>query len=702
MLFEERINTQINSSRLVSRDLSWVQFNHRVLDQAKSTKRNIFEKMKFLAICASNMDEFFMVRVGSLYNYLDYGKQRIDYSGMREDVFKQKLYQELQEFTKEQYRYLKKSILPSTQKNLFSIGRLDDLTSDESKKVSSYFKKTVFPLLTPMLADAYRTFPLLMNKLLIFGVVTMEEGMSGKEQRQITFVQVPTNLPRFFEIERDDEVVFIPIEEIIRANMKRLFRNVEIHSANLFRITRNGDYTLEESEDLESGFIEELKRKLKSRRTGRVVRLEIEPSCSKWILKRFKEIWKIDDDNIFYANSLIDLTGLWQIIKHDAFKYEMPRPPAPIVPLSMQEVAGENIFQQIRKQDILLHHPYNSIDPLMELLETAADDPSVLGIKMTIYRLAKDSRVTAALINAAENGKHVSALFEVKARFDEENNLKEARKLQDLGCFVIHGVSALKTHTKLLLIIRKEGEKIVRYVHMGSGNYNEDTAGLYTDLGLLTAKEEYAHDVSELFNAITGHSKPRSYEHLLTAPLNMREQLIELIDQESANSREGKHAGIMIKINSLQDDKLIGALYRASNAGVKVKLVVRGICCLRPGRKELSENIEVRSIVGDFLEHSRIFYFHNEGDPKVYSGSADVMVRSFDRRVESLFEFIDEKLRNEAVNLLKFNWMDNTNAYIMKEDASFEKLTANGKPVFNVHQAFYDLTPEDVEGVELF
>ena len=432
------------------------------------------------------------------------------------------------------------------------------------------------------------------------------------------------------------------------------------------------------------------------------MRLEIEPNCSKWILKKFKQFWEIDDFNVFPINSLMDLTALWQIIKHDDFRFLMPPQPNPVTPLSMLEANGEDIFQQIRKQDILLHHPYNSIEPLMELLETAAEDPYVLGIKMTIYRLADDSRVTAALLQAAENGKQVSALFEVKARFDEENNIKEARKLQEQGCFVIHGVGSLKTHTKMLLITRKEGDKIVRYVHMGSGNYNEDTANLYTDIGILTAKEEYANDVSEFFNAITGHSKPRKYQHLLTAPLNMREELIELIDNESANSREGKSSGIVIKINSLQDDKVIGALYRASAAGVPVKLIVRGICCLRPGRKGLSENIEVRSIVGEYLEHSRIFYFHKNGKPRVFSGSADVMVRSFDRRVESLFEFIDEKLKAEAINLLLYNLLDNVNSYVMNEDASYEQIETKGKEKFNLHEEFYNVTLDDLKKAELF
>ena len=703
MIFQEKVQALINESQLISRDLSWLQFNYRVLDQAKVTSRTIFERLKFLAITCSNLDEFFMIRVGSLYNYLDYDKQRVDYSGLREEVFRIKLFTELQQFVNEQYRYFKRSLIPKFSEYNFKITSLKDLNHEENKKVSVYFKKTIFPMLTPMLTDAYRTFPILRNKALIFGVVTQDVDKTDEDpHKKISFVQVPRNLPRFFEIEREDEILFVPIEEIIRNNIKRLFRNVDISSINLFRITRNGDFTLEESEDLDTLFIDELKHKLKSRKTGRVVRLEIEPNCSKWILKKLKEIWQIDDYNVFFIPSLMDFSCLWQIINHDAFAFAQPKVPKPVPPVSLADVTSFDIFHMLRKQDVLLHHPFNSIDPLLELLEAAAVDPNVLAIKMTIYRLAKDSRVTTALLKAAENGKHVSALFEVKARFDEENNLKEAQRLQDAGCFVIHGVGQLKTHTKIMMIVRKEGDKIVRYLHMGSGNYNESTSKLYTDVGLLTSKEDYAQDVSEFFNAITGHSQPARYEHLITAPLMMRKQLIELIEREGRHAKEGKESGIVIKINSLQDDKMIEALYEASQAGVPIKLIVRGICCLRPGREGLSENIEVRSLVGDFLEHSRIFYFHNNGKPAVFGGSADVMVRSFDRRIESLFEFIDEKLQNEAINLLVYNLLDNVNSYQMKEDGNYVKMKANGRPSFNSQKEFFKVTPEIVANAKLF
>src|SRR5690606_21768136 len=362
-----------------------------------------------------------------------------------------------------------------------------------------------------------------------------------------------------------------------------------------------------------------------------------------------------------------------------------------------------DLFEVLQERDILLHHPYNSMEPVLELLEKAADDPYVLSIKITIYRVARDSRVTAALLKAAENGKHVSVLFEVKARFDEENNLREAQRLQKAGCFVIYGVSSLKTHTKLLLIVRKEGDdRVYRYVHLSSGNYNESTSRLYVDIGLLTTREVYAHDVSEFFNVITGHSQPLSYRNLITSPRDMRIQLCNLVRKEGENAKNGIPSGIVIKLNSLQDKEFIDELYAASQAGVSIKLIVRGMCCLRPGRAGVSDNIQVISIVGEYLEHSRIYYFHNGGNPKVYIGSADAMVRSFDRRIESLFLLEEDILKRQAINNLRYNLRDNVNAYRMNEDGNYERLQANAETPFNIHKEFYHVTREDVMQPKLF
>jgi polyphosphate kinase len=700
----DKVAHQIDESIYISRDLSWLNFNYRVLDQSKHIDRSIFDRLKFLAITSSNLDEFCTIRLGSLYNYIDYGKERFDYNGMREDPFRKLLLAETRKFVETQNEYFIHKLKPFFEQNGFSITPCAELSVDSLQRVNDYFIRTIFPMLTPMVFDNYHTFPVLMNNRLLLGVVT-KNPTDPQNNQKVSFIQVPHNLPRFFELYEDNLIRFIPIEDIIRTNVHHLFRNVEIDSVNVLRINRNGDFTLEESDDIETNFLEELKQKLKSRRTGRVVRMEVSENPDPWMMRLLKIQWDLDDTNIFKISdqSILDFSGLNQIVSHKEFKSKRAVLPDAVKPLNFPEQGTEDLFEILKGRDILLHHPFNSMEPVMELLEKAADDPYVLSIKITIYRLAKESRVTAALLKAAENGKHVSVLFEVKARFDEENNMREAQRLQKAGCFVIYGVSSLKTHTKLLLIVRKEeDDRVYRYVHLSSGNYNEVTARLYTDIGLLTTKEIYANDVSEFFNVITGHSQPLAYRNLITSPRDMRIQLCNLVKREAENARNGLPAGISIKLNSLQDKEFIGELYKASQAGVPIKLIIRGMCCLRPGRIGLSENIEVISIVGEYLEHSRIYYFHHAGKPKVYIGSADAMVRSFDRRVESLFLLEEEILKQEAINILCYNLKDNVNAYTMHEDGSYTIKELSGEPAFNVHKEFYNVSKEKIKGAKLF
>lgn len=703
LALKDKYESIIQKSDLVSRDLSWLKFNDRVLDQSKKEHRTIFEKLKFLAITASNLDEFFMIRVGSLYNYLDYDKERVDYSGLREEPFKTKLMSDCQVFHKDQHEHFTNVILPGLDQEGVSLCNISRLTDSEKQTVKDYFKKAIYPMLTPMVYDGYRTFPILMNRLLIFGVVTTSPG-ERKDMKKLSFVQIPSNIPRFFEIERDNSLLLIPIEEVIREHIVSLFRNVEIEGISLFRITRNGDFTLEESEDMDANFLEEVKRKLMERKTGRVVRIEIEEGYSKWMLNSLLERWNLKMDSVFLVKraSMIDFTGMWQIVGNKKFRERLPQVHPPVNPLSYPEEGRADIFETLKEKDILLHHPYNNIDSILDLINKAAEDPDVMAIKMTIYRLAKDSQITKALLKAAENGKHVSVLFEVKARFDEENNIREAKRLQKAGCFVIYGITHLKTHTKLLLIVKKDANEITRFVHLGSGNYNEDTARLYTDIGLLTTNETLANDVSEFFNVITGHSMPSQYTNLITAPRDMRNQLIEFIEEEAENARKGLPSGIFIKVNSLEDSEIIYALYRASQSGVTIKLIVRGICCLRPQREGLSDKIEVISIVGDFLEHSRIYHFHNNGNTRTYAGSADMMVRSFDKRLESLFKVEAPLLEKQLMNILAYNLKDNVNAYVMQEDGTFiAKSPVGDEEEFNVHKEFFHLDPEKVIQVQL-
>ena len=704
---QEKLSNTIERSDYISRDLSWMQFNFRVLDQARNPSRTLFERLKFLAITASNLDEFYSIRVGSLYNYLDYGKERVDYSGLREVPFRKTLLSTIQQFDDLQQDCFSAQLIPIFEENGLKLAKFDELTDKEQKKAREYFDLTIYPMLTPMLFDYTHTFPVLLAKVLIFGVVTQQEGAAkvgeDEDNRKLSFVQIPQNLPRFMTFERKDLVVFMPIEEIIRHEITKLYRNVDIKALSLFRITRNGDFTVEESDDVEIDFIDEIKQKIKNRRLGRVVRVEIEPNAPEWMLHLLKKRWEIDTYNIVEAERMIDFTSLWQIVRHPEFKASTPPVPASVPAFGVEAGKIVDIFETIKSGDILLHHPYNNFEPVVQLLEDAADDPQVLAIKLTIYRLAKRSRITEALLKAAENGKHVSVLFEVKARFDEENNIREAQRLQKAGCFVIHGISRYKTHTKLLQVVRAERQGVVSYSHLASGNYNEDTARLYTDIGLLTADPIYNRDITEFFNVITGHSLPESYQYLITAPRDMRKQLIKLIQAESKNAKQGLPSGICWKINSLEDKAVIEELYKASQAGVPIKLIVRGICCIRPHRKDLSDNISVRSIVGDFLEHTRIFYFHNNNNPKLFGGSADVMVRSFDRRIESLFALVNPRVKQQVIHILDYNLRDNVNSYDMQENGTYARCEIeDGSEPFNIHQLFYETSEEEIMKATLF
>jgi polyphosphate kinase len=710
MIIKDPVNIKMGgqqkvSTNYISRDLSWVKFNYRVLDQCRNASRNVFDRLKFLAITSSNLDEFFQIRVGSLYNYIDYGKERIDYSGLRETAFKKVLFTDIQEFCKEQQVIFNDQLKPEFEKNHFQIINAENqLSQAENELVGAYFKKTIFPMLTPMTYDNHHSFPIMMNKLMVFGVVSINRNIIG-EQKRLTLVQIPQNLPRFFQIQRDDHILFIPVQEIIRWNIQKLFRNVELLSVNLFRIIRNGDFSVEESDDIDEAFIDEIKKKIKTRRTARVVRIEVEENYSSWMMKILLDRYLLDESDIFVNFSLMDFTCLWQIVNHPDFKEFQHKLPPPVNPLAFPTIDESfDLLKYLKKNDVFLHHPFNDFRYVVELLEQAAEDPGVLAIKITIYRLAKNSRITNALLKAAENGKHVSVLFEVTARFDEENNIKEAQRLQKAGCFVIYGLNRYKTHTKLMLIVRKnQDDSITRYVHLSSGNYNEDTARLYTDISLLTTNEIYAQDISEFFNVITGHSEPGDYQYLITAPRDIRRKLIELIEQEAANAKAGLKSGIAIKINSLQDKDAIDALYRASQAGVPIQLIVRGMCCLRPGQPDLSDNITVRSIVGNLLEHNRLYYFHNNGDSKVYGGSADMMVRSFDRRIESLFLIVDKLSKQIAIEILKLNLLDNVNSYTLNNDDMYVKnMPAEGDPIVDIHKDFFKLEKKTVLKARLF
>jgi polyphosphate kinase len=695
----QRRPTLPQSEHSLSRDLSWLKFNERVLDQVGRPDKTIFERLNFLTISASNLDEFFMIRVGRLYNYIDCNRQWLNKMGLQVAPFRDELLKRASISFRRQHEYFLQEVNPLCEANHFVLVQdITTLTRQEKEQLEHYFKKAVFPMLTPMVFDGLHVFPALANKLMVFGVVT--HNSAGKEDnKKISFVQLPQNFPRFYRLDRSHNTAFIPIEAIVREYMSMFFRNITILSVTLFRIIRNGDFSLEESDDMKASFVEQLKRKLKKRTQGRVVKLELEEHHDRWLVDQLKHRWHIDQGNVFEvpAQSLMDLTGLHQFVQHSSTEDQLPVPP---ISCFVQH-AGE-LFEALKHQDILLHHPYNSLDLVIDFLEKAAEDPHVLAIKMTIYRLAQESAVIAALLKAAEGGKHVSVLIEIKARFDEENNMKEASKLEKAGCFVIYGMGSVKTHAKMMMIVRREDERITRYVHLSSGNYNEDTAQRYADISLMTTDEGYANDVSEFFNVITGHSMPQTYNNLITSPLNIRRQLTAMIRQEVRSAQQGLPCGIVIKVNALEDEATIEELYKASEAGVPVRLIVRGVCCLIPQKPGLSSHITVRSIVGNFLEHARIFYFHNQGDAKVYTGSADIMVRSFDKRIESLFIIKSPVLKQQVINILAYDLRDNFNSYLMQEDGTYFKVTPGNETPFNVHKAFFEISLEEVMSARLF
>ena len=685
--------------RYFSRDLSWLKFNERVLDQVRRPDKTTFERLKFLHISASNLDEFFMVRVGRLYNYIDYNRKWRNKMGLYVVPFREVLLKKAKISFQRQHECFLQKVQPLCEADHFVfIQDIAALSQQEKDLLKSYFKKVIFPMLTPIVFDDHHVFPALANKLLVLGVVTHNPA-EEKSEKKISFIQLPQNISRFYKLKRSHKVAFIPIEEIVREHMSMLFRNISILSVTLFRVIRNGDLSLEESDDIEASFVEEVKRKLRKRNKGRVVKLEIGENHDPWLIERLKHQWNIDQDNVFHipCQSLMDLAGLQQLVQQNDAENQLA-----VHPISCPIQRNGDLFEVLKQQDILLHHPYNSIDLVIEFLESAAEDPAVLAIKMTVYRLAQDSAVTATLCKAAEHGKHVSVLIEIKARFDEENNMKEAQKLEKAGCLVVYGMSNVKTHAKMMMIVRKEDEHIIRYVHLSSGNYNEETAQGYADISLMTTNETYANDVSEFFNVITGHSVSKNYENLITAPLNMREQLIAMIRQEAQNAQQGLPCGIAIKVNALEDEATIEELYKASQAGVSIQLIVRGICCLIPQKPGLSTNITVRSIVGNFLEHARIFYFHNQGNAKVYTGSADIMVRSFDKRIESLFTIKSPTLKQQVINILAYDLRDNFNSYLMQEDGTYVPIVPGNEAFFNIHQAFFELNLDEVMKARLF
>lgn len=668
----------------VNRELSWLEFNYRVLSEARDKSLPLFERLKFLSITSSNLDEFFMVRVASLKDLVHAKYTKPDVAGLKPSEQLVKIGEKTHELVNLQYSTYNRSLVPGLKQNgLRIVENHEDLTEAEAAFVDAYFVENVYPVLTPMAVDSSRPFPLIYNKSL--NIAALLKKKEGDETLDFATVQVPKGLSRIVEIPgKEPERVVILLEEIIERNIQSLFLNYDIITAHPYRIMRNADFNIdeEEAEDL----LKEIEKQLKKRKWGETIRLEIEENADKRLLKRLRKELELSSEDIFEINGPLDLTFLMKMYGmagFDHLKAEQYRPQ--MNPAFMNE---DDIFTNIRKGDILLHHPYESFRPVVELIQQAAKDPDVLAIKQTLYRVSGNSPIIAALAEAADNGKQVSVLVELKARFDEENNINWAKMLEKAGCHVIYGLVGLKTHSKITLIVRREEDGIRRYVHLGTGNYNDSTAKLYTDCGLFTCHPQVGEDATAVFNMLSGYSEPLHWNQLIVAPIWMRKRFARMIRRETELAKMGKEARIVAKVNSLCDKDIIAALYEASCAGVQIDLIVRGICSLKAGVPGLSENIRVRSIVGNFLEHSRIFYFGNDGSPEVYLGSADWMPRNLDRRVEIMFPVLHPDLRERVIHILQVELEDNVKAHVLQPDGTYEKIDKRGKVLVNAQEVF--------------
>lgn len=658
-----------NSKVFINRELSWLEFDARVLGEAEDVLNPLFERLKFLSITASNLDEFFMVRVASLKDMVNAGYTKKDIAGMTAAEQLAALDDRTHVFVKRQYKIYNDELVPALAREGFHIiGSHEELTHEQEIFVDKYFHEDVYPVLTPMAVDSSRPFPLIRNKTL--NIAALLKKKNGDDGTEFATVQVPSVLPRFVRLPGEQDTIIL-LEEIIERNIDKLFLNYDILCAYPYRIMRNADLSIDEEDAAD--LLKEIEKQLKKRQWGQAIRLEVQGNIDKQLLKRLKSELNITDSDIYRIDGPLDLTFLMKLYgSFDYAKLKTPKyMPAPVPEL----MNGKNIFEAVREGDILLHHPYQTFDPVVDFVRQAANDPGVLAIKQTLYRVSGNSPIVAALAAAAENGKQVSVLVELKARFDEENNIIWARKLEQAGCHVIYGLVGLKTHSKITLVVRREEDGIRRYVHLGTGNYNDSTAKLYCDMGLFTCSPAIGEDATAVFNMLSGYSEPVGWNKLSLAPLWLRDRFHYLVEREIRHAKEGQEAHIIAKMNSVCDKDIIELMYKASKAGVKIELIVRGICCLIPQLEGVSENITVRSIVGTFLEHSRIFYFENGGNPEIYMASADWMSRNLDRRVEIMFPVEDAKLKKEVKHILDVQLADNVKAQLMQPDGSYVRVS---------------------------
>ncbi|HEY0829438.1 MAG TPA: polyphosphate kinase 1 [Bacilli bacterium] len=666
------------SSRYINRDLSWIEFNRRVLEEAQDAATPLLERTKFLSIVSSNLDEFMSVRVAGIMEQLKVGLTKKDFTGYTPSTLLKKLMKRASKMVAEQYKTFK-DILRLLAKEGIKFSGYKELSSSQRKLMDQYYHDIVSPILTPMAVDQSRPFPLLHSQGVYLAVVLQRENEEPDEEPYFAIVQVPSILPRYIHIaarHNSKKQEFVLLEDLIEQHISTLFSGYIPIAVHGFRLTRDADLILNEegAEDL----LEEIEKELRRRRWGIPVRLEVQKGMHPYALDMLKEEFELDED-VFVVDGPIDLSFLMKFVLElpgkDYLRYKR------IEPVYPKEFSGaDDLFAVLRQQDVLVHHPYESFDAVSDFIYQAAHDPKVLAIKMTLYRVAGNSLLVQSLARAAEAGKQVTVVVELKARFDEEKNIAWAKQLEKAGCHVVYGLVGLKTHSKITLVIRRENDYLRRYVHVGTGNYNDTTARLYTDVGLFTCDPIIGEDASLLFNEITGFSSPRDWQAFGVAPETLQQKLFEYIRREAKLAGEGKKAHMIAKINSLSNQQMIDELYAASQAGVTIELIVRGICSLRPGVEGLSENIKVISVVDRFLEHARIFYFENGGHPEVWLSSADWMTRNLTRRIELMCPILDKELQKTMINILFLSLRDNVKARQLQSGGSYSRVAYGSEP----------------------
>ena len=681
---ERRTTGNLGEAPLLNRELSWIEFNSRVLDEALDPSQPLLERLKFLSIFSTNLDEFFMVRVSGLQEQNEANPLLTSPDGLSAATQLRLISERLRALLDVQMRCLLKQVLPGLEKHGVRIVPYDQLVTAQRKALQDYYFERIFPILTPLSVDTSHPFPYISNISLNLGILVVPDPASADHEPRFARVKVPNNVPRLIKVEGAG-FNFVLLEQIISAHIGALFPGMKVLECQPFRITRDADIEIEEDEA--GDLLKTVEQQVRQRRFGFGVRLEVAEKMSEDMVKLLGQALDLGEQDVYSVDGPLDIPGLMALTKLDLPNLK-DEPFTPVTPKAISGLgAGENIFDAIRYQDILLHQPYESFAPVVEFLRAAARDPNVLAIKQTLYRAGKDSPIVEALIEAAENGKQVAVLVELKARFDEENNVRWAKRLEQAGVHVVYGLVGLKTHAKVALVVRQEKDMIRRYVHLGTGNYNPVTARIYTDLGLFTADKDFGADVTDLFNFLTGYSRQVRYRKLLVAPVNLRQGICELIRREVEHHQAGRPAGIFAKFNSMTDVGMIEELYGASRAGVPIDLMVRGICCLRPGVEGLSNTIRVGSVVGRFLEHSRIYRFENGGQPEIFLGSADLMNRNLDRRVEVLFPIEAEKLKKRInKEILETMWADNVKMRWLKSDGTYERPRLADDKAFNAQK----------------